>query len=383
MTLTFVTNYVHHHQLPLADEFYRLLGNDYRYIATSLLPDWLIKGGYDPNLDRPFIVRAYLSSAEMSKARALIDNSDVVIYGAAPDEWVYKRKTQNKVTFHFSERWLRKIDLHAISPRALYGIYRNYFKFRNKRTYMLCASAFTARDVHHYACFPNKCFKWGYLTSVDTSFRVDESSDIKESSERTPIMWCARFLKLKHPELPVQMAARMKAKGYRFKLDMFGSGEELEGTKKLISNLGVEDCVSFCGNRPNEEILQEMRKHKIFLFTSDRNEGWGAVLNEAMSNGCVPVASDEIGSVPYLIKSGYNGLVFKSRNLDSLYVNVTQLLDDPDKLMEMSKAAVYTMQNVWSPRVAAENFLDLANHAINNTLDHYKRTEGPASWDKI
>ena len=382
MTLTFVTNFVHHHQLPLADEFYRLLGNDYRYIATSQLPNWLIKGGYDPSLDRPYIIRTYLSGEEMEIARNLIDNSDVVIYGAAPDDWVYKRKTLDKVTFHFSERWLRKIDFHAISPRVLYNIYRNYYKFRNKRTYMLCASAFTAADVHHYACFPGKCFKWGYLTSVESSFNVNESCDEISSKERIPIMWCARFLKLKDPELPVQLAARLKKKGYIFSIDMFGSGVELENTQHLIRKLCVEDCVRLCGNLPNTEILKEMKAHKIFLFTSDRNEGWGAVLNEAMSNGCVPVASNEIGSVPYLIKSGYNGLVFESRNLNSLYNNVTQLLDNPDKLMELSKAAVYTMQNIWSPRVAAENFLDLANHVINNTLDLYRRTEGPASWDK-
>lgn len=382
MTLTFVTNFVHHHQLPLADVFYGLIGDNYRYIATSRLPEWLIKGGYDPSLERPYIIRTYLSDDDMKEARNLIDNSDVVIYGAAPDEWVYERKRNNKVTFHFSERWLRKINLHAISPRALYNIYRNYFKFRNKRTYMLCASAYTVQDVHRYGCFPQKCFKWGYITKVDESFRVEDLKRVASTPEITQIMWCARFLKLKHPELPVLLAARMKINGYRFSIDMFGSGEELENTKNLISQYGVEDCVNLCGNRPNEDILKEMRKHEIFLFTSDRNEGWGAVLNEAMSNGCVPVASDEIGSVPYLIKSGYNGLVFKSRNLKSLYKNVTQLIDNPDKLMEMSKAAVYTMQNVWSPRVAAENFLDLANHVINNTLDLYKRTEGPASWDK-
>jgi glycosyltransferase involved in cell wall biosynthesis len=40
----------------------------------------------------------------------------------------------------------------------------------------------------------------------------------------------------------------------------------------------------------------------VFIFTSDRNEGWGAVLNEAMGSGCAVVAADLIGSVPYLIE---------------------------------------------------------------------------------
>lgn len=379
MTLTFVTNLVHHHQLPVADEFYRLLGENYRYIATKELPDWLIKGGYDSSIDRPYIIRAYESEDAMKLSRKLIDESDVIIHGAAPVEWSYKRLTENKVTFFYSERWLKKVDLRSFAPRRLLSIYRYYFRFRHRRSYMLCASAFTASDVHLFGCFPDRCFKWGYLTKVDNTFDIEDSP---MCSDNVPIMWCARFLKLKHPELPVQLASSLKEKGYKITLDMYGSGEELERIMRLIEKLEVSDCVNLCGNLPNEEILNVMRKHQIFLFTSDRNEGWGAVLNESMSNGCVPVVSNEIGSVPYLIKDGVNGVVFHSGSLKALEEAVIPLLDNSSKRYNMRKAALSTMQNVWSPRIAASNFLDLANHAINNKLNEYNRKEGPASWHK-
>ena len=42
-------------------------------------------------------------------------------------------------------------------------------------------------------------------------------------------------------------------------IDMFGSGEELEATKNLAKKMNVEDVVSFYGNKPNDEILAEMR----------------------------------------------------------------------------------------------------------------------------
>lgn len=381
MTITFVTNLVHHHQLPVADEFYKILGDKYAYVACEPLPDWLISGGYDPSLDRPYIIRTYQGEKEMEKARKLIDESDVVIIGSAPVEWVYKRKKENKVTFHYNERWLRFGAWRRFSPRSLYGIWRHHFQFRHSRTYMLCASAFTSRDVHFFGCYPKRCFKWGYFTKVDDNFELEASPLDASSSESTPLMWCARFLSLKHPELPVQLAARLKKKGYKFSLDMFGSGVELEKTKRLAKELGVEDCVHFCGNRPNEEILSEMRKHKIFLFTSDYNEGWGAVLNEAMANGCVPVASNAIGSVPYLIKNGVNGLVFNSCNVESLDKQVEYLLKDQKSLERMSYKAFKTISSEWSPKEAASNFWDLAQHALNNTLSDYHRLEGPASWD--
>ena len=155
------------------------------------------------------------------------------------------------------------------------------------------------------------------------------------------------------------LAKRLKDKGYNFHIDMYGSGEELNATMQLAQNLAVDDKVSFCGNLPNEEILNQMRQHEIFLFTSDRNEGWGAVLNESMSNGCAVVASNLIGSVPFLIQDGNNGLIFKSENIDSLEKNVMYLLDNPSRRVELAKNAILTMRSVWSPKNASKSFFEL------------------------
>ncbi len=214
---------------------------------------------------------------------------------------------------------------------------------------------------------------------------VDDTIDfnsLRNTSQPISIMWCSRFINLKHPELPVQLAYQLKKQGYHFSLDMYGNGEEFHSIKTLIDKLNLNACINLCGNVPNKEILHAMRKHSIFLFTSDRNEGWGAVLNEAMANGCVPVASNEIGSVPYLIKDGNNGLIFKSCNIDSLFEKAKKLLDCPSLIDNYSQAALSTMR-LWSPKVAAERFLELAEDAFNGTLDKFKYFDGPASWEDI
>lgn len=133
----------------------------------------------------------------------------------------------------------------------------------------------------------------------------------------------------------------------------------------MAEKLGVVDVVSFKGNMPNDEILCAMRQHDIFLFTSDKNEGWGAVANEAMSNGCAIVGSDAIGSIPFLVKDGENGYTFKSRNLDSLCEKVEDLLDNPTKRKQFAINAYRTMCDVWSPKNAAKNFLQLVTDIQN------------------
>lgn len=378
-TLTFITNLVNHHQLPLADEFYKILGQNYHYIATEPIYDWLVKGGYDATLDRPYIIRAYESPEKEKLAKELVDNSDVVIIGDAPKKYVRRRQMRNKMTFHFNERWFKNPDFKKyLKIGILGGIFKNHFIYRFSRAYMLCASAFTAEDVKRVWCYPGKCFRWGYFTAVPEKIEVETQKPGVSTSKTAPhIMWCSRFLRLKHPELPVKLAAMLKADGYKFVLDMYGSGEELEATKALAQDLCVDDIVSFCGNMPNKEILAEMRQHQIFLFTSDRGEGWGAVLNESMSNGCAVVASNEIGAVPFLIKDGVNGMIFESRNLQSLYSKVKYLLDNPEQISMLSKEAMRTMQTEWSPQSAAANFISLVDSLESKRENMIKN--GPCS----
>ena len=140
---------------------------------------------------------------------------------------------------------------------------------------------------------------------------------------------------------------------------MYGEGVEQEKTKELCERLNVSDVISFKGNVPNDEILQAMRQHEIFLFTSDRYEGWGAVANESMTNGCVLVASDEIGSTHYLVKHRETGMIFRSRDLNSLYEQVKYLLDNPDARKQIAVAGRESMVKLWNPANAAKSLLQL------------------------
>ena len=376
MTITFLTNLVNHHQVYVADELYKHYGTGYTYVAFEALPDWLKQGGYE-KIDRPYVLNAYESEINRIKAIELAYTSDVVIIGSAP-EWLVKRRLQeNKITFHYNERWFKQISYRMLSPRLWYHLFDKHIRYRNKRSYMLCASAFTARDVHCVFAYPHKCFKWGYFTRVDV---LDIDSVLAGKRSKIRIMWCARFLKLKHPEMVVDLASRLKSLGYNFELNMFGSGVELENVKEMANSKSLTDVLFFRGNLPNEEILKQMRQHNIFVFTSDRNEGWGAVLNEAMSNGCAVVASHKIGSVPFLLKHKVNGLIFKSENLDSLCDNVRYLLDNPKQIELYARQAYLTMREMWSPQHAASCLVSLIDIIEKGELDSYQNQDGPCSW---
>lgn len=375
MTITFITNLIHHHQVNVADEMYSVLGENYHYVAIEELYDWLKKGGYKET-ERPYLIKAYQSEEEKQRAFKLALESDVVIIGSAPNFYIEERLKQNKLTFKYAERWFKDGYYHLLSPRAFMGYYNTHTKWRNHNLYMLCASAYTPNDAATIFAYPGKCLKWGYFTEVP---ELDiRNVLLAKRASTVKILWVARFLQLKHPERMLQLASLLRSAGYdNFVINMVGSGEKFEKVKEQIAEQGLGNYVKLLGNFPNEQIHPLMREHHIFCFTSDRNEGWGAVLNEAMSNGCAVVASHAIGSVPFLIKNEENGLIYDSESAQDLFEKVRFLIDNYEKREELSLAAYNTMRNVWSPKHAATNFLRLAESMLQG--NPVEITEGPCS----
>lgn len=373
MKIAFFSNFLNHHQVPLSDELFRITNGEYHFVETEPIPESFKRSGY-PTYNKPYYIKAWGSKTSEENAKRLAKDADVAIFSTATIcKYGKERLLGKKLTFEYSERWLKKGYLNLLSPNLIKHQLFYYLTGRKAQLYMLCSSAYAVNDYYLMNSYEDRCFKWGYFTEFK---EIDIDSVIcQHDNNIVKLMWCARFVDWKHPELPILMAKKMKEKGYVFCLDMYGTGEYLEQSKKLASDIGVLDVVRFCGNIPNAKILESMRQHDIFIFSSDRNEGWGAVANEAMSNGCVLVGSSAIGSIPFLIKDGINGLVFNSSNsgffkngmkideraLFSLCDKVEFLLKNRAERIKLAKNAYETIKNLWSPKVAAKNFIQLVD----------------------
>ena len=377
MKLVFYCNYLNHHQVLVADELYKQLGGDYAFVATLPRNEKELKGGADYS-SRPYCILAGESHEAHERAIEIARTADVCVFGACSQEYAVERARQKDcgLSFEMGERWLKRGWINVLSPR-LRQWWMNYMRYYHyKPFYKLCSSAFVAKDDEKLGAYKGRHYKWGYFTGVDCDFVVEASSDVS-TTEITPLMWCSRFLSLKHPELPILMAQKLKKEGLQFVLDFYGSGEVEQKTRDMASRLGLDDVVKFHGAIPNDQVLKEMRRHKIFLFTSNRFEGWGAVANEAMSQGCALVGSDAIGSVPYLVDNCRNGMIFKSGDVDSLTDCVRTLIENRSLLEDIRHNAVATMQTMWSPAVAARNLLKLIEDIKNGRPCSIK--EGPCS----
>ncbi|MBQ7155753.1 MAG: glycosyltransferase [Synergistaceae bacterium] len=352
--LVFVSNYFNHHQKALADAFVRIYGEDYAFIAMTPFNEKRLAIGYKDMNQTSYVLRAYESPGALEEARRMILESECVIAGGMPVSVVSERLRQGKITFMQSERFFKGPFWKDAVRFAKYWRYsggRVYARDPLAKFYLLCASAYAAWDYNTCGLFKGKAYRWGYFPEL-------KQYDEIPGKVRGRIIWVGRFLDWKHPDLAVKMAARLKAQHKSFSMKIIGSGEMQEELTRMIDAENVADCVELTGALPVEEVRGEMERAEIFLFTSDRGEGWGVVLNEAMNSWCAVAASWQSGSSPYLVRNGRNGIIF--RGLDALTENVSELLDDEAMCAELGRNAYRNMLDVWSAEVAANRFVELA-----------------------
>ena len=366
MKLVFLSNFMNHHQMPLSKKFYEVLGSDYYFIATSEMSEEQRNLGYE-DMTAPFILQY---SEDKKKCKFLIDNADAVIFGSAPVHLLFNRLNNKKMVFNYSERLFKEKNKFKHFMRAIKW---NLVYSGRENTYLLCASAFAYGDYMKIGLFKDKAYRWGYFPEVKT---LDIDKIIK-SKKKNSILWVGRLISLKHPEYSIKTALYLKKKGYDFELNIIGIGPLEEKLKELISAYQLQENVHLLGAMSPERVREHMESSEIFLFTSDQNEGWGAVLNESMSSGCAVVASNVIGAAPFLIKNEKNGLIYKNGNIEELCKKTEFLLTHNPERIQLVVNAYATMLNEWNPVIATKRFLELYKSLKNNRSVKYK--EGPCS----
>ena len=361
MKVVFFSSGLTHHQSPFCNELQKIDGLELCFIASEPIKKERLALGYEDMNMYPYVLRAYESDEQYQRAIELCKEADIFIYGSCSDEVLLERAKTGKPLFVFSERMFKDGLIHAFSPRVINRMLKTHSSFKNKPAYLLCSSAFTSADFARLGAYKNKAYKWGYFPETK---RYEDISSIMASKEENSILWAGRMIGWKHPEYAVAVAEKLKKDGYSFILNMIGNGTLEETLREEIAKKGLEDCVKLCGSMSPERVREYMEKSKIFLFTSDRHEGWGAVLNESMNSGCTVVASHIIGSVPFMVNNEKNGLIYKNGDVNSLYKNVKELLDNPKRTEEMGLAAYDTCITQWCPENAAKRFYELAKEIL-------------------
>ncbi len=377
MNTVFISNYINHHQIPFCRAMYRILEGEFTFIQTEEMEEQRVQMGWHKT-ERPEYVRCYYEEPEA--CRRLIEECSVAIFGGTDDEsYIRERLAAGRPVIRISERLYKTGQWKAVSPRGLRKKYEDHTRYRRSPVYLLCAGAYVASDFHIIRAYPGKMFRWGYFPETRRYDMEALLAGKGYGQGRIPyLLWAARMIDWKHPELAVETARFLNEKGMDFHMDIIGDGEMRRDVEELLQRYGLEEKVSLSGYQSPESVRRYMERADIFLFTSDRQEGWGAVANEAMNSGCALIADHMIGAAPYLVENGRNGFLYRDGKKEQLFEIAERLVRDRQLCKRLGRSAYETITGLWNAENAAEKLSGMMRDILRGE-EPAAAAEGPCS----
>ena len=356
MRLALFTNIPSHYQISLNQAFAERLPGKFAMVCWESGMEDRKQLGWWEDYEYPWLVKAWKSAEEYTRAIDILRSAEIVIWGYAPEEEIATRVARNKLTFRYTERFFKRGRWRILDPRVLRAALQIHGSSRHRAHHLLAVGPYCASDYRLLRSFPGRMWRWGYFP------QVPDRLNRKESGDEMVILWAGRMLDLKRVDLLLEGAAWARAEGSgHFRVRLIGYGPEEERLRALARRLGLADSCEFLGPMSPEDVWKAMEQADIYVFPSNQQEGWGAVVNEAMSYGCCVIGSQSAGSVPWLIRDGMNGYIFCGHSAEKLGRILLRCLESPARTREMGVAAHNTMVSLWSPQVAAERFLQLCD----------------------
>jgi len=133
------------------------------------------------------------------------------------------------------------------------------------------------------------------------------------------------------------------------KLMVVGTGPDLAKLEKLTISLGLGRNVIFTGFRKD---IPEIIAALDVLVVPSLSEGLGLTVMEGMAMK-KPVLAFQVGGIPELITSGFDGLLVPPRDVDALAAALKDLIRDKRLAAKLGEAARTTIVDKFSAKVMA------------------------------
>lgn len=145
----------------------------------------------------------------------------------------------------------------------------------------------------------------------------------KENLDEFVIFTAGKLIKIKGFDLAIKAFENFSKTNPKAILVIAGEGPEINNLKNIVKSLNLENIVLFKGWLSRENVLKEMEKCDVFLFSSLR-DGGGNVVIEAMAAGKPVVCFDLAGPGFHIDESC--GIKIKAENPEQAIKDMSEAL---------------------------------------------------------
>jgi glycosyltransferase involved in cell wall biosynthesis len=374
MKLMLTTSIVSPHLLPMADCLAEGLGRgNFCYVATQPPLAWRQSMGWDSGENPPYVLRAGEREEDRRECERLWAEADVVVCCERELGRIESRLKLGKLTFFMSERWWKPPlgMARLVHPRFA----RMALHFRrlaeSNQFHHLPIGAVAAADMKRWAPFRDRSWLWGYFVALPSTL-----PQVARRDAGLEVLYAGRMLGWKRVGSLIRAFGVLLRQDKTARLTLIGDGPKRPTWEKLARRLGLAGRVNFQSSRPMPQVWARMRSAHIFVLPSNAYEGWGAVVNEAMIQGCAVVVSEAAGSARTMLRHGKNGFLFPPGDWRQLGDLLTRLSADESLRLRLAQAGQRTITECWSPQVGAKRFV-LACEALLSKQSLPTYQDGP------
>ena len=168
-------------------------------------------------------------------------------------------------------------------------------------------------------------------------------------------IYVGEMIDRKYPEVVIQALSKVFPKK-DFHMTYVGDGHKIKELRTISKVLDIEPQVSILGRISRENIKQCYDDAECMIMIS-KGEAYGLVYLEAMSRGCITVASRNEG-FDGVISDGVNGFLCKSGDESELIALIERIRSlSSTELRSISQNAIDTAKRLTDAK-AAEQYLN-------------------------
>ena len=228
---------------------------------------------------------------------------------------------KRNIITEFPNIYNRPLWLHRL--RFLVQDYR-YIKYFDS------VLAIGKRTCDYYKSWGKKWNVIPFIYCTDSPvYHRNEYNDINKLS----MVFVGSLSKRKNSIIIFRALHNLHSKIKNISIDIIGDGKERNTIEKYVNDHQLNDCVHIVGYMPMDKIQKQLGLYDVLILPS-KYDGWGAVVNEAITQGVYVVCSNHCGA-EMILKNKKIGSVFKSNDpeklsnlLNDIYNNRLQIKED-------------------------------------------------------
>lgn len=131
----------------------------------------------------------------------------------------------------------------------------------------------------------------------------------------------------------------------------------------LVRKLNIESSIRYVGVVPSSKVRDYINSSDVLIFPT-RFDGWGMVVNEAVSLGKAVISSEFAGASYHLIENGKNGFVLQKLSPTTLAAAMSKYISNQD-LLEDHKIHSLRVAREYTPKANVNRLKDTLNHWLS------------------